>query len=266
MENETNDLNAIWQEELRRKKRGKIMTGIIVVVIGALYLSRELGANIPEWLFTWKTLLIGFGVIVIAKHKFQSFQGLLFILVGGAFLVSDLMPELALKPLLWPILVIVLGLIIIFKPHNRHSFHSYYSRKYRRNYHKNYHNAAHWQGMEEEVINDDRIDVVTLMGGVKKNVVSKSFKGGSIRNTMGGSEINLSQADFEGTVVLDISTTLGGTELIIPANWTLQSEVVAVMGSIEDQRKYQGNTTYDPNKILILRGNVFMGGIEIRSY
>src|SRR5690349_22431252 len=40
------------------------------------------------------------------------------------------------------------------------------------------------------------IDVTAVFGGIKKNVLSKNFKGGDITSFMGGSEIDLSQADF----------------------------------------------------------------------
>jgi hypothetical protein len=59
---------------------------------------------------------------------------------------------------------------------------------------------------------------------------------------------------------------LGGTKLVIPANWEIQSEVVSVMGSIEDKRPIITNVNVEKNKVLVLRGTVFMGGIDITSY
>jgi predicted membrane protein len=118
----------------------------------------------------------------------------------------------------------------------------------------------------EQTSNEDRIESTTFMAGVKKNIISKKFKGGEITNVLGGAELNLSQADFEGTITLEITNVLGGTKLVIPANWEIQSEVVSVMGSIEDKRPIITNVNVEKNKVLVLRGTVFMGGIDITSY
>ncbi len=46
---------------------------------------------------------------------------------------------------------------------------------------------------------EDYIDATTVLGGIHKNIISKNFKGGDITIFMGGAEINLSQADIQGT-------------------------------------------------------------------
>jgi predicted membrane protein len=105
-----------------------------------------------------------------------------------------------------------------------------------------------------------------VFGGVKKNVVSKNFKGGEINNVFGGSEINLTQADFTGIITLEINNVFGGTKLIVPSHWQLKSEITAVMGGVEDRRNIQPNSGIVPDKILIINGNTFFGGIDIRNY
>lgn len=258
-----------WKNVEKSQRRGKIMGGFIIVIIGSLFLARELGANIPQWIFTWKTLLIAIGLIMAVKCNFRSFGWLVPVIVGGVFLLTDLYPEMAIRPLLWPVLVILFGLMIIFKPHRRKNHHHFRERM--RMHHKRYgHHHQHYNqcgnNAEAEEVNDDRIESITFMGAVKKNIISKNFKGGEIRNVLGGSEINLSQADFEGTAVLDIVNVLGGAMLIIPANWEIQSELVSIMGSIEDKRAPEQHATAQKNKVLILKGTVFMGGIDIKSY
>jgi predicted membrane protein len=105
------------------------------------------------------------------------------------------------------------------------------------------------------------------MGSVKKNILSKNFKGGEITNVFGGSEVNLSQADIEKTATLELVNVFGGTRLIIPANWEVHSELVSVFGNIEDKRNIQPNLKLRKcTKVLVLKGNTFMGGIEIKSY
>ncbi|MGZ4035470.1 MAG: hypothetical protein ACXVP4_11440, partial [Bacteroidia bacterium] len=193
--------------------------------------------------------------------------------IGSVYLICDLNPGLALRPLLWPMLIILLGLIIIFKPRRKNYFknrmydkyHKRYSRYYNHKY-KYYSRYDDPNYMQWQATNEDVIESTTFMGSVKKNIISKNFKGGDITNVLGGAEINLSQADFEGTVALEVTNILGGTVLYIPANWEIHSELVSVMGGIEDKRPVQNNVSGEKNKILILRGTVFMGGIEIKSF
>lgn len=112
---------------------------------------------------------------------------------------------------------------------------------------------------------DDHIESVTVFGGVKKNVISKNFKGGEVVVVFGGGEFNLMQADFEGTVILELVQVMGGTSLIIPSDWEVKSSLVTFLGSIEDKRPVQPPTN-NAAKILVIQGTAVMGGIEIKSY
>ncbi len=258
---------TIWKDLDKKHRRGKIMGGILIVTIGLLFLARELGVEIPFWVFSWKMLIIGLGLILAVKHKFLHPGWIILIAVGVAFLLTDIYPDLQIKPILWPSLIIMAGLIIIFKP-RRKTFGHY--RKHWKKHHT--HNHGHYSRCEdfynrEESINEDVIDSTTVMAGVKKNILTKNFKGGEITNVFGGTEINMSQADFEGSVKLEITQVFGGTKLIVPANWEIRSEqTVTVFGSVEDKRASQPNTTGEPVKVLIITGTTVFGGIDIRSF
>ena len=55
---------------------------------------------------------------------------------------------------------------------------------------------------------------------------------------------------------------MGGIELSVPGDWSVRNEGLAVLGGIEDSRK---ETSGNPNKLLVLRGQAIMGGIEIKN-
>jgi predicted membrane protein len=103
-----------------------------------------------------------------------------------------------------------------------------------------------------------------VLGGIHKNILSKNFKGGDITIFMGGAELNLSQADIQGTARLDITQIMGGTKLIVPPHWTIRSGLTSVLGSIEDKRQNIGIP--NPEKVLVIDGTTVFGGIEIRNY
>jgi predicted membrane protein len=263
MENTGNDApfnEEFWKQEEKKHKRGKIIGGLFIVIAGALFLAQELGAAIPEWIFSWETVLIAVGVVSAIKHNFRKPFWIIPIAIGSVYLISELHPGLMLKHLLWPVVVIFFGLLVIFKPRRSLGYRHRrrHSRKYRQYYEHRY-NAGTTTSSE------DMLEITTCLGGVRKTIISKNFRGGEINNVLGGTEVNLSQADFEGVITLEINNVLGGTTLIVPSNWEISSELVSVLGSIEDKRPLQ-KTTGESTRKLILKGTVFMGGIDIKSY
>lgn len=261
-ENQNNDIFCKYEKD---HKRGKIIGGILVILAGTLLMARELGAEIPYWVFTWKTFLIGLGIIIGIKHNFRNHIWIVLVFIGGAYLASDLYPDLAIKHLLWPILVIMFGLMMIFRPKRR--FRNHYKHREWKKWHEEH--RAHRKDYSYETGNasDDTVESVTFMGGVKKKITSKNFKSGEIVVIFGGAEIDLSQADINEQATLEIVQIFGGTKLIVPANWEIKSELVSVFGSIEDKRIIQPPAlTNDIKKVLILRGTTIFGGTDIKSF
>lgn len=239
-----------WETKSRQNERkGRMVGGLIIVGIGVVLLARKMGADIPGWLFRWEVLLIALGIYVGVRHNFRTPAWWIMVLVGCVFLLDNIFPAIPIKPFIFPALIIALGLYLIFRPSRRRG-HS-------------------WKKWEDAYYNDretspeNYIDSTAVFGGIKKNIISKDFKGGEITCVFGGAEINLSQADINGTVVLEATQVFGGTKLIVPSHWQVQPEMTAILGGIEDKRPLQPT---DPNKILILKGTSVFGGLELRSY
>jgi len=256
------DFEEMCRQTEQSQRRGKVVGGILVVIAGSLFLAKELGADIPHWLFTWKTFLIALGIITGVKHNFKNAWWFFLVAIGGIFLLGDFYPELNIKPFIWPVVIILFGLMMIFKP--RKKFHHHYRKYAHHRFNKYGHQGSCY--MREDSVSEDYVESTSFMGGVKKNVLSKKFKGADITNVFGGAEINLSQADMESTATMELTNVFGGTKLIIPAHWEINSELVSVFGSIEDKRPMQPNTTMGETKILVLKGTTFFGGIDIKSY
>jgi predicted membrane protein len=258
-----------WDRWEKSHRRGKVAVGVLLAAMGSLFLARELGAEIPQWFISWKTMLIGIGLIIAIKSAFRNWFWVVPVFIGAAFIFSDVYPEMNIRPFLWPTALILVGMAMIFKPHRKWD-HKRWNRwhHHNRGYKREHYHGKKWEdwcGTEATDSDSDHIESTSVFGGVKKNVISKNFKGGEITNIFGGAEYNLSQADFTGTVVLDITQFFGGTRLVIPSHWEIKSELTAVLGSIEDKRPLQTNVTNVENKVLILRGTSVFGGIELRS-
>lgn len=112
---------------------------------------------------------------------------------------------------------------------------------------------------------DDYLDAVSVFGGVKKTILSKNFRGGEIVNIFGGAELDFTQADINGRVVIDITQIFGGTKIIVPSNWQVVSDLAAVFAGIDDKR-IRTTAGTDTTKVLVLKGVSIFAGVDIRSY
>jgi predicted membrane protein len=241
-------MHSHWQTRCanRTTATSRVISGLIVILAGFALLARQAGVELPHWMFTWPMFLIVLGLYIGARHNFSRGGWFVPILIGGFFLADDILMIHDLSNLIVPVLIIVAGIMIILRPRKHFTADTTFTEA-------------------PPSVDDELIDSTAVFGTVRKNVISKSFRGGEITCVFGGAEINLSQADITGNAVLDITCVMGGAKLIIPAHWEIRSEMTAVLGGIEDKRP-PVTEAVGSSKVLILEGTVVMGGIDIRSY
>ncbi len=244
------------QSSHRPETKGRILAGVVVLIIGSLLLAQKMGAYFPDWLFSWQTILIAIGIFGGAKQNFRMGGWLIPIFIGGIFLFDRFLPDLNLRPYFFPIILIIIGTVMVLTPGGK---------RMRRKWSSNAFTPDSINPSEGINSADEVMESVVVFGGVKKNVISKSFKGGESVTIFGGSEINLMQADIQGKVKLEIVQIFGGTKLIIPSNWQIQSELVSIFGDIQDTR-ISSKESLDNNKILVIEGFSMLGGISVKSF
>lgn len=261
---------AEWQtrwEERREYNRihgsshGHIWTGLFILLIGVAALIRVAWPDLPPLLFSWQAFLIALGVFIGLKHQFRGAAWFILILVGTGFLLRDLYPDLAVRRYIWPVIFIVVGALIIIRPRRRCWPPDGPGEK------KSPDSSQGPTILDERETwsHDDFVDATSIFGGAKRTILSKDFKGGDIVNIFGGTELNLSQADFKEKAVIEITTIFGGTKLIVPSHWEVKSEAVTIFGGLEDKRTLTAPSETPP-KVLLLKGTVVFGGIDIKSF
>jgi predicted membrane protein len=242
--------------------RGKVATGLFLIVIGLLLLAYKMNAAIPDWIFSWPMLLIGIGILIGIQHRFRTFFWMVPIIIGSFGLIDKFNPELHLNNYIAPLILVLLGLFFVFR-------RSRYSTPEQRREWRGRWQKEKWRrreaGYEMDTSDGEWLDSTSVFGGAKKVIVSKNFKGGDITCFMGGAEIDLTRSDIKNKVVMDITAVFGGVKIIIPPNWDLKIEITAVFGGVDDKRPVN-LVKADPDKLLILDGAVVFGGIEINSY
>ncbi|HEY5406808.1 MAG TPA: LiaF domain-containing protein [Ginsengibacter sp.] len=264
MEQNKNDMN-----QFGGMRGSRMWSGVILLLAGVLLLGYKMGAPIPGWVFTWPVLLIAIGILTGIKSRFHNPGAFIMIVIGGVFLLDQTSPELNFHNYILPLILIGVGLIYILRP--RHFRSGGYKRRWRDvDYFQSpvVPPAENFSGNKSNINeNDDGeyVEINAVLGGVKKIILSKNFKGGEINSFMGGTELNLLKADILKPVVLEVNNVFGGTKLIVPSNWDVKNEVTTVFGGIEDKRSLN-STTPDAGKILFLKGTCIFGGIEVTNY
>ena len=246
-----------------RKGPGRIWAGLFLLLVGGVLLLDQMGFPLPDWLFSWHILLIALGVFIGLRHRFRGAAWLIMIAIGSVYLIQDYYPDVNLHRFIWPGILIFVGLLIILRP-RRHAYSGQWREEWDKHRWSMRYNTTVGSTSREDFSADDYIDTTSIFGGVHKKIVSKNFKGGDITTMLGGTEIDLTQADFTGTIKLDVTQIMGGTKIIVPPHWEVRSEVTAVFAGFEDKRQQPAIT--NPDKVLIIDGTSIFGGIELKNY
>lgn len=250
------------QDRFGRKQRRlneRPLIGLLIIAAGVLILLRNLDFPFPDFLFSWPSIVILVGLVVGIREGFKPGGWLALIGLGGFFLIMKTYPEYHLSTFFWPAILITVGLSFLLgrnRPFNRRKIEADSSDT------EQIQSTVTGASLDESV-GEDAIDVAAIFGAVKKNIYAKNFKGGEVVTVFGGSEINLTHADFNGKIKIEVVSIFGGTTLIIPPHWQVRSEAVAIFGGIEDKRPKPAGISTD--KVVVLEGFVMMGGIDIKS-
>lgn len=227
----------------------KLIIGIILMLAGGLLLLDTFDITqlpIRHYIFSWKTLLIAIGVVILATKE-RATAGYILIGLGVIFWLPSLVNySVSLSQIFWPAILIGVGVLVITRRGNH--------------------------GRRRKVSNGDKgstsdyIDDVSVLGGGTKIIQSKNFKGGDITAIFGGSEFSFKDAEIstEGCTI-DVFTMFGGSKLIIPDNWVVKSDMFSVFGGFNDKRLVKTEEG-DQTNVLYLKGAVIFGGIEIKSF
>lgn len=265
----------------QRPANGRAIAGLILLGFGSIMLLKQMHIFfIPDDFELWPLWLIFWGLFVGARSNFHKPSSFILIVLGVVFLISENIHHSG--DVIWPMAIIAFGLWIILRrhsPYDKNEWGGRYQHKWDWRYHTgpnpNPNNPPMSDSTYTEVppqgqagprpSGDDWLEATSVFGGVKKIILSKDFKGGEIVNVFGGAELDFTQADITGRVMIDITQIFGGVKIIVPANWQVVSDIAAVFASVDDKRI---RTTASPNsdKILVLKGVSIFAGIDIRSF
>lgn len=256
---ENTDNNRMMQ------RSGKVWAGMFIIVIGGLLLLENVGLNMPDWIFSWHTFLMALGLFIGFRHRFRDSGWLILFFIGSFFTLREILPDVNMSKTVFPVMLVLLGIFLIFKPKNRRPCFGQRRRLRDRIAFGTYPETSSVPDDEQENRNN-YLDSVNVFGGSHQAVYSKNFKGGDIVAVFGGCDVNLTQADFEGEIRIEIVAIFGGAKIIVPTGWEIKSEITAILGGMDDKRAIQPMVEGAPRKLLVITGLALFGGIDIRNY
>lgn len=212
---------------------GQLIIGILLIVVGALFLLDNfyiVDFYLPPYLFSWKSILIIIGLLLLANSESKG-TGIVLVLIG----LIGFFPEF------WPLILVGLGGYIIIR------------------------NKSGTQSVVDENSNQ-YFNELSIFGGSNKNFSIKDLKGGKITSIFGGSELYFHDCTLaEGKNVIDLFFMFGGSTLFVPTDWNVQNEVLSLFGGFSDKRRSDPRMVPDPERTLVIKGLIIFGGGEIKS-
>lgn len=250
--NDTMDAPNQWHHGKRRED-GRKRFGLIVAIVGFVFLLHNIFPgfwHLPSIRFGWPwiLLIVGLGLGIVSKFRRNGWW--ILVIIGAAHIVMPtFFPDIPTHRIVWPALLVGFGLAMIFGKHDR-----------RRGWKGNHHVSS--------LTNDsDAVNIDVNFGGRKEIVTSRAFTGGNVRATCSGVELNLASAESGvQTMVMDVQVMFASVEMVLPSHWDIQNEIRPTMGSVEDHRTIRTGDAGPSRPLLILRGSVTFGSVELKSY
>jgi len=209
--------------------RNKLVAGFFFLILGLLLTLENLDLfEAGRILRYWPVVLIVFGLINLGEASRRGVASVAVVI--GSLLLALKAHWLRFSLFdLWPVLLIAVGVIIVLRALGIH--------------------APEARGNLWSVLNTRK---VTIDPGDLDHKHLLTF--------MGGANVEVTNAEHEGPVTIEVLAMWGGIELRVPIGWEVIAEVVPIMGGIDIKTYGEAN-----GRQLIVRGLVLMAGMEIKN-
>ena len=248
----------------------RFILGVFILLVGiALALDRLGVVQAHHAMRFWPAVLIVFGLTVMQRGSHGAVTGLLLIIVGTWLLLNTLgIVSMQVWEFLWPLILVVIGARIMMRSgrmrsrtrNDPPSFDQASTASQPNNPSQPYTPVAPPTAAATANASD-HASVFSVLGSCRRRWGKAVFRSADAVCVMGGFELDLRDAlmGAEGTAQIELFVIMGGLHVLVPQNWTVISNVVPILGGIDDKTRTNSSTTQQ----LILRGTVLMGGVEI---
>jgi hypothetical protein len=236
--------------------------GVLIVAAGVVLLLDQQGLINADRVFSyfWPVVLIAAGSTMLLDCRGRGSRGIwgiILLAIGGLLVLENLGYAHIRFDTIWPLIIIGVGVLMIWQAAGPRmggdgSASSLWSNMFN-----------HW-GRSESTESD--FNGIAILGGFKRRITTKKFKGGKVLSFMGGFQIDLRQADMEGdSATIEAMSVMGGGEIKVPAAWLVSMEGLSLFGAFVDETDQQSSNVSGPQKHLIMKGASLFGGIVVKN-
>ena len=233
-------------ESNRRWMHPRALIGVLILLLGVFLLADNLDLLDFGSIFgLWPLLLILWGLpMVIGRFgRLTRLFGAFLTVMGLVLFLGHLgVLNIGLGDV-WPLILIFFGVAILLAGR-----------------------SVDVVGGRDETSSEGFIKRFVMLGGLGLRSDTADLRGGDLTSIMAGIDLDLGDAATkQQVVVIDIFTLMGGIEIKVPPDWAVVSDVVILLGALEDSRKSRPEGETPPAHRLVLRGFAIMSGIELTS-
>lgn len=247
------------------ESHGKVLIASLLILSGILLFTRNIGW-IPYQLFnilvSWQSLFIIIGIYVMTCRQYIS--GTILLLIGVYFLIGRLPWLFHIQVITWPLALVVCGFFFLTRKSKKERWIKQHLKEQacKEQYTPPTESSAESQQHES---NNGFLYSNNTFGAVRHVVLDNLFKGANIRTSFGGTTIDLRHTHIApGETYIDLDCNFGGVELFVPADWKVVIRCNTFFGGCDDKR-WQRGASINQEQVLIIRGNVSLGGLEIKD-
>lgn len=242
-------------EELSRNDKKRVSVryfmSAVCIGIGLLMIGKNTGyidEKVYHALLSWPMLFILWSIKLFIDRNFLG--GGIFAVIGLYFILPKwgCVDYNLNHQVVWPTFFIAVGLVLLFTAKK-----SVKKWKRRRDSSSNIYDSS-----------DGYVRSENVFGSVQRIVMDEAFMGATIKNSFGGTILDLRRTVLAAEeVYVDVDCNFGGIEIYAPSHWNIRMEVHPFVGGCDDSRLMVNNI--DTARTLVIRGKVSFGGLEIKG-
>jgi predicted membrane protein len=226
------------------KTQGRIFWGLLLIVLGVIFLLDQMGRlDFGDLIGRyWPVIFILIGISILLSNNFRNAgSGVFFILFGTFFLLLRLrIFDQAIWHYLWPLAIIAVGLWILLKP------------------------SLHREKKKVPEMSGDDLALNQVFSSGARKIESQSFRGGKADVVFGSADIDLRAAKLAGgQATLVLSVVFGGIVVWVPREWQVVLAGSPVLGSIESHKAAVSDAV--KTGTLSIQGSAVFGSIEVKE-
>lgn len=219
-----------------KKVSSQIFLGIIIIVVGIFLLLRSTGIIDMGSIFRFlPSIFILIGIYSLIKSRFRNITEPLLLITIFTVIQLWILNIITLGNILswWPLILIIIGVGIIL---------------------------SRLRGPLKEEDIQEKMDIFTFFGEVKRNIKSNNFQGGDITAVFGEINLDLRDAALSETPRINVVSLFAEVNIKVPAEWNVNLDTQQILADVQDKRKES-----PVKEELIIGGLAIFSEINIRN-